>query len=212
MSRESCLLRGPLYYELFLFVAQLGRRVEEIVISERHRATAHDGCNRRGHRAPLLHIQSRPVRKIEDLARLVRTEQIRWRQFRIPGTAALVRMAIGARVREGLGDLRVCCETIRRSGSSLHRCRVAAIRTTSRQYGGANTGNETGCRQIVAPNSGGIESQPMHHNPSPKESIERATMDSVLCNVSSSRVSAVPNIEAAFDPNDRSSSYVTRRI
>ena len=51
MSRESHLLRGPLKHELLLFVAQLGRRMEEIVISGRHRAAIHDGCNRRGHRA-----------------------------------------------------------------------------------------------------------------------------------------------------------------
>src|SRR5271156_6672111 len=58
MSRESCLLRGPLMHELLLFVAQLGRRMEEIVISGRHGTAIHDSINQRGHRTALLHIQS----------------------------------------------------------------------------------------------------------------------------------------------------------
>ena len=119
MSRESYLLRGPLKHELLLFVAQLGRRMEEIVISGRHRAAVHDGCNLRGHRVALLYIQRRPVREIQDLSSFVRAEQIRRRKFRIPGAAAAVGMAIEARVRENFVDLRVCRETIRRSRSSL---------------------------------------------------------------------------------------------
>jgi hypothetical protein len=42
MSRESFLLRRPLKYEFLLFVAQLGRGMEEIVISGWDRAALHD--------------------------------------------------------------------------------------------------------------------------------------------------------------------------
>ena len=43
MSRDSHLLRAPLMHKLLLFVAQLGRGMEEIVISRRHGAAIHDG-------------------------------------------------------------------------------------------------------------------------------------------------------------------------
>ncbi len=74
MSRERHLLRGPLMHELLLFVAQLGRRMEEIVISGRHGAAIHDGRDQRGHRTALLHIQSRPVREIQGRSSFLRAE------------------------------------------------------------------------------------------------------------------------------------------
>src|SRR5208282_6762997 len=100
MSRESYLLRGPLKHELLLCVAQLGRRMEEIVICGWHRFAVHDSFNLRGHRFALLYIQSRPVREIQDLSSFVRAEQIRRRKPRIPGAAAAIGMAIEARIRE----------------------------------------------------------------------------------------------------------------
>ncbi len=141
MRRERGLRRGPLGHELLLFVIQPGRRVEERVIAGRHRAALNGGCDRRGDRAPLLGVQCRPVGEIQHLARLVGAKQIRRRKFRIPGTAALVGMAIEAGVPEDVGDPRFRRETSGRSGAPLVGCRGA--RTSGRQYRDADADEKT---------------------------------------------------------------------
>ena len=141
MRRERGLGRSPLGYELLLVVIQPGRRMEERVIAGRHRAALNGGCDRRGDRAPLLRIQGRPVGEIQHLARLVGAKQIRWRKSRIPGTAALVGMAIEAGVPEDVRDLRVRRETSGRRGAPLVGCRGA--RTSGRQYRDADADEKT---------------------------------------------------------------------
>ena len=171
MSRERYLLRGPLMHELLLFIAQPGRRMEEIVISGRHRAAIHDGCNQRCCRASLLHIHSRPVREIQRVSSFLRAEQIGRRKFRTPGAAAAVRMAIEAGVRESFVHLRVCSEAIGRPRPPLHRCRVAATRTSRQHYRGTKRSAETHCEQTEAPNSGNVN-QAMHRRLSPNRVLK----------------------------------------
>src|SRR5580704_3063968 len=146
MSRESYLLRAPLKHELLLCVGQLGRRMKEIVICGWHRSVVHDSFNLRGHRVALLYTQSRPFREVQDLSSFVRAEKIRRRNLRAPGAAALVGMAIEARIRKSFVDLRVCRKTIGRSRSLLHRCRVAATRTSREQYRDPKRGADTDCK------------------------------------------------------------------
>jgi hypothetical protein len=150
MSRESFLLRSPLKYEFLLFIAQLGRGMEEIVISGRHRAAVHDCCDPRSHCLALLPIKIRPIREVQRPSGLVCAEQVRRREFRVPGTAPLIRMAVEARAGENFIDLRVCRESIRRGRSKHQRCRATAIRAFGNQSRSQKRKRDTG-RKKVAP-------------------------------------------------------------
>ena len=182
-------------HELLLFVAQLGRRMEEIVISGRHGTAIHDSINQRGHRTALLHIQSRPIREIQGRSSFLRAEQIRRCKFRTPGSTAAVGMAIEAGVRKNFVDLRICGETVCRSRCSPLRHRVATARE---RYRGPKSSADTDCKRTEAPNSG-IGNQTMHRNLSLSESRRTRHDGCRAVQRAFFRVSTIPTIPTALD-------------